>query len=201
MLQRVYLTVDEATRALRPRPAVLWSLARAIRDLVTEEQFAKLTGSHDNHQTKGFSVMYYSNSGFYPTNAIYLFNGEERGKQILQWRLPGTADCETRPVKSGEVAAFCRKHGLKLIRNGYEQGWLVVAETERQQFEFKLWFDAAPPLRTEWDAHAAAYEIARQEKLVQTSRQHVAYCEGQVERARRSLAQEEAKLEEVRRAA
>ncbi len=89
--------------------------------------------------------MYYINSGFYPTNAVYLFNGDERGKQILQWQLPGTADRERRPVTSGEVAAFCRKHGLKLVRNVYEQGWLIVAETERQQFEFKLWFDAAPP--------------------------------------------------------
>ena len=143
--------------------------------------------------------MFYSN--FYPTNAVYLFNGDRRGEQILQWRLPGGVDCETRPVTSGEVAAFCRKHGLALIRNVYGHGWLVVAETERQQFEFKLWFDGTPPLRTEWDAHAATYEIGRQERLVESSRRRVTYCEEQVECARHRLAQEEAKLEEMRRAA
>ncbi len=143
--------------------------------------------------------MFYSNC--YPTNAVYLFNGDRRGEQILQWRVPGSADCATRPVTSGEVAAFCRKHRLALVRNSYGHGWLVVAETERQQFEFKLWFDAAPPLRTAWDAHAATYAVACQERLIESTRRRVTYCEEQVECARRSLAQEQAKLEEMRRAA
>ena len=150
------------------------------------------------NKQKDFATMFFGYSDAYPANAVYLSNGYEAGKQFLQWRLPGTAECEKRPVKSGEVAAFCRKQGLKLVRNLYGPGWLVIANTGRQQFEFKLWYDAAPSLRTEWDAHAAAYEIARQERRVEACRQSLTYREEQVEGARRSLAQEAAKLDCMR---